>query len=45
MISSQTRQYISGFDEIIQEGDVDFRDWIEGHQCNPSRAFSRNLIH
>ena len=26
MISSQTRQYISGFDEIIQEGDVDFGD-------------------
>ncbi len=24
MISSQTRQYIAGFDEIIQEDDVDF---------------------
>jgi mRNA interferase MazF len=24
MISSQTRQYITGFDEIVQENDVDF---------------------
>ncbi|HMV97254.1 MAG TPA: type II toxin-antitoxin system PemK/MazF family toxin [Anaerolineales bacterium] len=26
MISSQTRQYISGFDEIIQESDNDFSE-------------------
>ena len=26
MISSQTRQYISGFDEIIEENDTDFAE-------------------
>lgn len=26
MISSQTHQYISGFDEIIEEGSEDFRE-------------------
>jgi mRNA interferase MazF len=24
MISSQTRQYVAGFDEIVKEGDIDF---------------------
>jgi mRNA interferase MazF len=26
MISSQTRQYVEGFDEIVQENDSDFRE-------------------
>lgn len=26
MISSKTRQYIAGFDEIVQENDVDFEE-------------------
>lgn len=34
MVSSQVRHRVAGFDEVIQEGDADFAEWLEGAECD-----------
>ena len=42
MISSQTRQAIEGFDEIVEENDKDFwGKWTEGCKCVSRWSSSR----